>query len=264
MSGFDSPDPGNCINQMHAVPLDRKNAMVQRLHNQKIQLVFILMTCCLLAGTVNGAVDFNQLFSGVTGNICDSCSAENQSVYGTCGDRVTMISQDMTGARFTGTPTSGPAPLHVQFLANTGEEIATWSWDFGDGSFGSGMNPVHIYTTPGTYAVKLTVRKEQTKVNYQSLSSFSWGEENTWQKEAMIQVTGVVGNEAVLLSYQKGTPAQIAGLIRTENIGQSDINVHYQSGMFQPLTLIKNQPPDFTRAKISQSVWGHAWKTGMV
>ncbi len=102
-----------------------------------------------------------------------------------------MISQDMTGARFSGTPTSGPAPLQVQFLANTGEEIATWSWDFGDGSFGSGMNPVHIYTTPGTYTVKLTVRKEQTKVNYQSSSSFSWGEENTWQKEAMIQVTGV-------------------------------------------------------------------------
>ncbi len=33
----------------------------------------------------------------------------------------------------------------------------TYNWNFGDGSFGSGVAPVHKYTSPGIYAVKLTV-----------------------------------------------------------------------------------------------------------
>lgn len=33
----------------------------------------------------------------------------------------------------------------------------TYTWSFGDGSSGSGVNPVHTYTAPGTYGVSLTV-----------------------------------------------------------------------------------------------------------
>lgn len=32
----------------------------------------------------------------------------------------------------------------------------TWVWDFGDGTTGSGENPIHVYTEPGTYEVTLT------------------------------------------------------------------------------------------------------------
>jgi PKD repeat protein len=40
--------------------------------------------------------------------------------------------------------------------------IASYSWDFGDGSAtGSGVGPVHIYTTPGNYTVVLTVTDDQ-------------------------------------------------------------------------------------------------------
>jgi PKD repeat protein len=35
--------------------------------------------------------------------------------------------------------------------------IALYVWDFGDGSFGTGVNATHTYTYPGTYVVKLTV-----------------------------------------------------------------------------------------------------------
>jgi PKD repeat protein len=35
--------------------------------------------------------------------------------------------------------------------------IATYIWDFGDGSTGTGINPTHLYTAPGTYTVSLTV-----------------------------------------------------------------------------------------------------------
>lgn len=35
--------------------------------------------------------------------------------------------------------------------------VNSYEWDFGDGEKGTGVNPVHIYSTAGTYKVKLTV-----------------------------------------------------------------------------------------------------------
>ncbi len=35
--------------------------------------------------------------------------------------------------------------------------ILDYSWDFGDGAKGTGVTPTHVYTTPGTYNVWLTV-----------------------------------------------------------------------------------------------------------
>ena len=37
------------------------------------------------------------------------------------------------------------------------DQILSYSWDFGDGSTGSGSNPTHTFTTTGTFSVQLTV-----------------------------------------------------------------------------------------------------------
>ncbi|MCL4217952.1 MAG: PKD domain-containing protein, partial [Candidatus Hydrogenedentes bacterium] len=80
---------------------------------------------------------------------------------------------------FDVTPTTGAAPLTVQFTAHTiligadgkfrvipaGPQapgmgalptLVSLTWNFGDGSTGHGPNPSHVYTTPGTYLVTLT------------------------------------------------------------------------------------------------------------
>jgi hypothetical protein len=54
------------------------------------------------------------------------------------------------------TPTSGPAPLAVQFDAagstDPNGDPLTYDWDFGDGTqHGSQPNPLHTYTQPGVY-----------------------------------------------------------------------------------------------------------------
>jgi hypothetical protein len=158
-----------------------------------------------------------------------------------------MISLGMASAHFAGTPTSGPAPLQVQFSANSEPGLATWSWDFGDGTYGSGMNPVHTYTTPGTYTVKLTVRQSLANVNYPASAYFSCGQESTWQKDAMIQVTGTTVISDQGLSDSKGTIFPSEGVIKAENSYPPAYSIP-----FPVMALRKTQPLDFQRGKITQ------------
>ncbi|MFN7975615.1 MAG: PQQ-dependent sugar dehydrogenase [Acidobacteriota bacterium] len=59
-------------------------------------------------------------------------------------------------ADFSGTPTSGNAPLPVQFSNLTSGAVNSYSWDFGDGGTSTLVNPSHTYNAPGTYTVALT------------------------------------------------------------------------------------------------------------
>lgn len=63
--------------------------------------------------------------------------------------------------QFTANRTNGVARLSVQFKSPAKDEagmaIQSWQWDFGDGSAGTGQNPSHTYTNPGTYYPSLTV-----------------------------------------------------------------------------------------------------------
>lgn len=61
-------------------------------------------------------------------------------------------------AEFSGSPTTGPAPLTVTFIESSTGSPTSWLWDFGDGSSSLLENPPsHKYSVPGTYTVSLTV-----------------------------------------------------------------------------------------------------------
>jgi len=68
-------------------------------------------------------------------------------------------------ANFTTSPSSGTAPLSVSFNASSSYDsdgsIATYEWDFGDGSHGSGITTSHTYTRAGIYTVTLTIRDNE-------------------------------------------------------------------------------------------------------
>jgi YD repeat-containing protein len=59
-------------------------------------------------------------------------------------------------AEFTGWPLTGVAPLLVTFT-NSSTGASSYLWSFGDGGNSTEQNPVHTYTTGGTYSVSLTV-----------------------------------------------------------------------------------------------------------
>ncbi len=59
-------------------------------------------------------------------------------------------------ANFSGSPTSGTAPLTVNFTDLSSGSPTSWSWTFGDGGSSTAQNPSHTYTGAGTYTVSLT------------------------------------------------------------------------------------------------------------
>ncbi len=74
-------------------------------------------------------------------------------------------------AEFKGEPTSGSAPLKVQFTDLSTGDITGWSWSFGDGGGAISRNPYYIYNNPGTYTVSLKVlgpagSNTETKTDY--------------------------------------------------------------------------------------------------
>jgi PKD repeat protein len=67
------------------------------------------------------------------------------------------VTEPPSVAEFTGSPTTGAAPLTVSFSDLSSSTPTTWAWDFGDGATSNEQNPVHTYSAPGSYTVALTV-----------------------------------------------------------------------------------------------------------
>ncbi len=76
---------------------------------------------------------------------------------GDIADAVFILTPQPPAADFSAAPLSGSAPLAVEFTDESTGVIETWSWDFGDGKISADRQPVHTYTSAGTYDVSLSV-----------------------------------------------------------------------------------------------------------
>ena len=62
-------------------------------------------------------------------------------------------------AAFTRTPQTCVG-IPVSFSNQSSGTPISWQWDFGDGSTGTGVNPVHTYAEDGAYTVTLCIRDD--------------------------------------------------------------------------------------------------------
>ncbi|MDK2912904.1 MAG: hypothetical protein PWR29_1861, partial [Methanolobus sp.] len=80
----------------------------------------------------------------------------NDSLVNSTENNVTFtLTSIIPGSDFTVDVTSGLAPLTVNFTYDPSHYPTGLVWDFGDGSNSTEQNPVHTYSTPGTYTVSL-------------------------------------------------------------------------------------------------------------
>ena len=86
---------------------------------------------------------------------------DNGGATGTVSHAVTATDPAPVNQAPTAAFTSRVTDLSVAFDASTSADadgtVASYAWDFGDGTTGTGVKPTHPYTKAGPYTVKLTV-----------------------------------------------------------------------------------------------------------
>jgi S-layer protein (TIGR01567 family) len=91
-----------------------------------------------------------------------------------------IVSASQLIADFKASPTEGQVPLVVNFTQESTGDIATYNWDFGDGTNSSEANPpAHTYNTANTYPVKLTVFNSTGGNNSKTTNIVAKAEDNS-------------------------------------------------------------------------------------
>lgn len=81
-------------------------------------------------------------------------------------------------AQFTAAEVYGIAPIQINFVYTGGSVISSCTWEFGDGSSSTEINPSHLYDSPGVYTVTLTVINDAgyntiTKENFITIETYA-------------------------------------------------------------------------------------------
>ena len=113
-------------------------------------------------GDGNTSTDENPTYTYTTaGAYTVSLTATNAG-----GSNTTTVDSDITVvagtnvipvAFFTESDITGTAPLTVQFTDESENSPTSWNWNFGDGGSSTLQNPEYTFTTPGNFAISLTV-----------------------------------------------------------------------------------------------------------
>ena len=145
---------------------------------------------------------------------------------------VKMLCVDRPAVDFAATPVDARSfPVSVQFnTTSTGGPVSSWSWDFGDGEVSSEENPLHIYKSPGMYAVILIAGNDAgsyPKIRTYTLAVPMLFSDNSTMSEVQYTATG--NSSPVVL----GDPLHIHGVaqnpgttsLRLWVIGRNYVNV---------------------------------------
>jgi len=140
------------------------------------------------SGQISGNTTHTFLGTGGEGTFTGQLSGNTLSIenpghdtYGNTCTYIRTMSATRTGiplSSFSANPTSGIAPLSVNFTDRSTGTITSWNWNFGDGTSSDIQNPSHTYTHEGKYNVSLTVSgphgtDTETKTDYISVFGIS-------------------------------------------------------------------------------------------
>jgi gliding motility-associated-like protein len=85
-------------------------------------------------------------------------AGSNYGCIDTAWGQVTVFENPVTNFTFDNPAGCGPLTIHFTDSSYVpGNSIASWSWNFGDGTSDTVPNPVHVYASAGSYPVSLNV-----------------------------------------------------------------------------------------------------------
>ncbi|MBI4330436.1 MAG: PKD domain-containing protein [Chloroflexi bacterium] len=150
-------------------------------------------------------------------------------------------------ASFSEDKSSGNAPMTVQFTDTSSGPATGWDWDFGDGTaHGNTKNPVHVYSTPGNYTVRLVVSNPagQSTNNATALKQV-WG-----QPVAVFTEDKSSGNTPLTVQFTDGSTGNITSWSWTFGDGVGTSNTKnptytYSTPGNYTVTLTVNNPGGF-------------------
>jgi PKD repeat protein len=162
-----------------------------------------------------------------TGNFTVSLTYENTCCNNTTVKEGYIDIRARPDADFFAIPTSGLAPLHVNFFDNSTGRPSNWTWTFGAGEGGStDQNPTHLYTSKGRYRVNLTAcnfcgcSDVETKAQYIRV-----GEPNL---TFMAGITKVLPDGTIIVATNDTTPLNL--YLQSAENGLSGCNLFVRYG----------------------------------
>jgi PGF-pre-PGF domain-containing protein len=203
-------------------------------------------------GTVSSSPEHTYSLAGsypvsliVTNTTGSNTSAQSTTITVTSGG------SGLPTAAFTGSPTTGTAPLDVTFTDHSSVLSGTrWNWSFGDGTWfnaTASSNPLHLYSSAGSYTISLTVTNSSgsntmTRAGYISVNSppspSSGGSSGSESSDTGngpstfgATVPGVAAGTPASFSFTPvitdTAPTGITGvsLVTTQTLGQTDVVV---------------------------------------
>jgi len=170
-------------------------------------------------------------------------------------------------ADFSASPTSGAAPLNVNFTDKSTNNPTSWTWDFGDGSTSNDQNPSHTYQNAGKYTVKLTATNKYGNDTKSSDNYITAGDAHTGSLKVIISPSEAV--DAGAQWNVDGGSWQNSGVTANNlSVGQHTVNYKDVSGWTAPssmdVTISENQTKSVTGTYIvvsSTSSWKDSFES---
>lgn len=153
---------------------------------------------------------------------------------------------------FTATPTSGCAPLLVNFTDESTGGATGWRWDLGNGTISTQQNPSTTYLTPGVYTVKLIITNAGGK---DSLVKTNYINVLQPPQVAFTTSTSSVGCFPLRVQFVDNSVATSGGTITswewdfgdgTTSTAQNPYHVYYNTGNYNVALKVTNSSGCFT------------------
>ncbi|MDK2824940.1 MAG: hypothetical protein PWQ63_253 [Methanolobus sp.] len=115
-------------------------------------------------------------FAYHNGSSWETETVDDAGLVGLHTSYITVVDSPVAG--FSSNVISGVVPLSVGFTDSSANDPTSWVWDFGDGNISTNQNPVHTYSTVGTYNVSLNASNAlgssiSTRIAYITVSGVS-------------------------------------------------------------------------------------------